>query len=206
MRRRVLTALLALCMAVSLLPVHALAVDVAAGSGLDTLGIRQISEKKYAVTPDVTEYEWILNNTSLTQQMMGHVMEIKVGEGSTASVAVGYSDFITAAFATRRRPIYSGVVQIGLKRVDNGSNTYSVATFRLVQRFEGNDLLQIKQYADGFREQIKAMNQQRAMEAELGNNEPICDAVDSSYHSTDDGEHFCITEAPIDGDHEDLPM
>ena len=54
--------------------------------------------------------------------------------------------------------------------------------------------------------QIKAMNQQRAMEAELGNNEPICDAVDSSYHSTDDGEHFCITEAPIDGDHEDLPM
>lgn len=92
MRRRVLTALLALCMAVSLLPVHALAVDVAAGSGLDTLGIRQISEKKYAVTPDVTEYEWILNNTSLTQQMMGHVMEIKVGEGSTASVAVGYGD------------------------------------------------------------------------------------------------------------------
>ena len=75
-----------------------------------------------------------------------------------------------------------------------------------MQRFEGNDLLQIKQYADGFREQIKAMNQQRAMEAELGNNEPICDAVDSSYHSTDDGEHFCITEAPIDGDHEDLPM
>lgn len=92
MRRRVLTALLALCMAVSLLPVHALAVDVAAGSGLDTLGIRQISEKKYAVTPDVTEYEWILNNTSLTQQMMGHVMEIKVGRDSTASVAVGYGD------------------------------------------------------------------------------------------------------------------
>ena len=92
MRRRVLTALLALCMAVSLLPVHALAVDVTAGSGLDTLGIRQISEKKYAVTPDVTEYEWILNNASLTQQMMGHVMEIKVGKDSTASVAVGYGD------------------------------------------------------------------------------------------------------------------
>lgn len=93
MRRRVLTALLALCMAVSLLPVYALAVDVAAGSGLDTLGIRQISEKKYAVTPDVTEYEWILNNASLTQQMMGHVMEVKVGTGSTASLALGYSDY-----------------------------------------------------------------------------------------------------------------
>lgn len=92
MRRRMLTVLLSLCMVVSLIPMHALAVDVAAGSGLDTLGIRQISEKKYAVTPDVTEYEWILNNASLTQQMMGHVMEIKVGEGSTASVAVGYGD------------------------------------------------------------------------------------------------------------------
>ena len=92
MRRRVLTALLALCMVVSLLPVQTLAVDISTGSGLDTLGIRQISEKKYAVTPDVTEYEWILNNASLTQQMMGHVMEIKVGEGSTASVAVGYGD------------------------------------------------------------------------------------------------------------------
>lgn len=117
-----------------------------------------------------------------------------------------YSDFITTAFAARRRPIYAGVVQIGLKRVDNGSNTYSVATFRLGQRFEGEELLQIKQYADGFREQIKAMNQQRAMEAELGNGEAICDAVGDGYQSTGDGEHFCITGGDINGDFEDLPM
>lgn len=117
-----------------------------------------------------------------------------------------YSDFITTAFAARRRPIYAGVVQIGLKRVDNGSNTYSVATFRLVQRFEGEELLQIKQYADGFREQIKSLNQQRAVEAELGNGETICDAVGDGYQSTGDGEHFCITGTAIDGDHEDLPM
>lgn len=101
-----------------------------------------------------------------------------------------YSDFITTAFAARRRPIYSGVVQIGLKRVDNGSNTYSVATFRLLQKFDGEELLQIKQYADGFREQIKTMNQQRALEAELGNSEAISDAVDHGYSSADDGEHF----------------
>ena len=106
MRRRVLTALLALCMAVSLLPVHALAVDVAAGSGLDTLGIRQISEKKYAVTPDVTEYEWILNNTSLTQQMMGHVMEVKVGTGSTASLALGYNDYNIGAIQSGTGPCW----------------------------------------------------------------------------------------------------
>lgn len=92
MRRRMLTVLLALCMVVSLIPMQVLAVDVKAESGLGTLGIRQISERKYAVTPDVTEYEWVLNNTSLTQQMMGHVMEVKVGKDSTASVAVGYGD------------------------------------------------------------------------------------------------------------------
>ena len=92
MRRRMLTGLLALCMVVSLIPMQVLAVDTKAEGGLGTLGIQQISEKKYAVTPDVTEYEWILNNASLTQQMMGHVMEIKVGEDSTASVAVGYGD------------------------------------------------------------------------------------------------------------------
>ena len=117
-----------------------------------------------------------------------------------------FSDFMNVSFVSRRRPVWSSIVEIGLKRVDNGSNTYSVATFKKLHDFSGEELAQIKQYADGFREQIKAMNQQRAMEAELGNNEPICDAVDSSYHSTDDGEHFCITEAPIDGDHEDLPM
>ena len=87
-----LTVLLALCMVVSLIPMQVLAVDTKAEGGLGTLGIQQISEKKYAVTPDVTEYEWILNNASLTQQMMGHVMEIKVGKDSTASVAVGYGD------------------------------------------------------------------------------------------------------------------
>lgn len=92
MRRKMLTVLLALCMVVSLIPMQVLAVDTKAEGGLGTLGIQQISEKKYAVTPDVTEYEWILNNASLTQQMMGHVMEIKVGKDSTASVAVGYGD------------------------------------------------------------------------------------------------------------------
>ena len=92
MKTRMLAILLALCMAVSLLPMQAMAVEIPTGSGLDNLGVRQISQKRYAVTPDVTEYEWVLNNASLTQQMMGHVMEVKVGTDSTASLALGYSD------------------------------------------------------------------------------------------------------------------
>lgn len=90
--KRLLSLLLAFCLTASLLPAQVQAAENASSGGLDRLGIRQISEKEYAMTPDVKEYEWILNNGALTQQMMGHVMEVKVGEGSTASIAAGYSD------------------------------------------------------------------------------------------------------------------
>ena len=90
--KRLLSLLLTFCLTASLLPAQVQAAENASSGGLDRLGIRQISEKEYAMTPDVKEYEWILNNGALTQQMMGHVMEVKVGEGSTASIATGYSD------------------------------------------------------------------------------------------------------------------
>ena len=90
--KRLLSLLLTFCLTASLLPAQVQAAENASSGGLDRLGIRQISEKEYAMTPDVKEYEWILNNGALTQQMMGHVMEVKVGKGSTASIAAGYSD------------------------------------------------------------------------------------------------------------------
>ncbi|MCR1906009.1 phosphodiester glycosidase family protein [Intestinimonas butyriciproducens] len=90
--KRLFSLLLTFCLTASLLPAQVQAAENASSGGLDRLGIRQISEKEYAMTPDVKEYEWILNNGALTQQMMGHVMEVKVGEGSTASIAAGYSD------------------------------------------------------------------------------------------------------------------
>ena len=90
--KRLLSLLLTFCLTASLLPAQVQAAENTSSGGLDRLGIRQISEKEYAMTPDVKEYEWILNNGALTQQMMGHVMEVKVGEGSTASIAAGYSD------------------------------------------------------------------------------------------------------------------
>lgn len=48
-----------------------------------------------------------------------------------------FNDFMNAAFVARRRPAWSSVVQIGLKRVDNGNNTYSVATFRRRPPYRG---------------------------------------------------------------------
>ena len=100
--KKLLSLLLTFCLTVSLLPAQVQAAEIASGSRLDTLGIRQISEKKYAMTPDVKEYEWVLNNSSLTQQMMGHVMEVKVGESSTASIAIGYGDDNIEAIKTGR--------------------------------------------------------------------------------------------------------
>ena len=77
-----------------------------------------------------------------------------------------FNEFMNAVCIVRRRPAWSFVVQIGLKRVDNGSNTYSVATFRKIADFTGEDIAKIKQYASSFRDQIRLMNQQRAAEAE----------------------------------------
>ena len=56
----------------------------------------------------------------------------------------------------RRRATYGSLIQIGLKKENNGSNDYSVATFRLLRDFEGEELAQIRAYANGFKEQIKA--------------------------------------------------
>ena len=88
MKKRICSVLLVLALTLVVLLPTAQAVD----GGIEEQGIRQISKTKYNVTSDVTEYEWLLNNGSLTEQMVGHVMEVKVGSSSTASIAVGYGD------------------------------------------------------------------------------------------------------------------
>ena len=102
MKKRLLAALLAFCMTVSLFPMQAMAAAAGNTSALGSLGIRQISSTAYSISPDVREYEWVLNNGALTQQMMGHVMEVQVGGGSTASIAVGYGDDNIEAIASGR--------------------------------------------------------------------------------------------------------
>ena len=48
-----------------------------------------------------------------------------------------FSDFYNQSFVPRRRGICGSIVSIGLKRVDNGSNTYSIATFKRLSDFSG---------------------------------------------------------------------
>lgn len=98
MKKRICSVLLVLVLTLVVLLPTAQAV----GSGIVEQGIREISKTQYNVAPGVTEYEWLLNNSSLTEQMVGHVMEVKVGSGSTASIAVGYGDDNIQSIASGR--------------------------------------------------------------------------------------------------------
>ena len=68
-----------------------------------------------------------------------------------------FKEFLNRAFMLRRRATYGSIVQIGLKRENNGTNDYSVATFKLLQDFQGEELAQIRAYANSFKEQIKLL-------------------------------------------------
>ena len=116
-----------------------------------------------------------------------------------------YSDFVNACFVSRHRPLYAAVVQIGLKKIE-GANTYSVATFKKVYDFVGEELAAIRAYALNFREQIKAINQMRANEAmNRADSDPLCDTL--PFSSTGNEAHFEISSNDLlDGDKDLLPL
>lgn len=72
-----------------------------------------------------------------------------------------FNDFMNAAFLTRGRAAFGSVIEVGLKRMTGNGNVYSVATFRKVYDFTGEELAQIKTFAVSFREQAKAMMEER---------------------------------------------
>jgi hypothetical protein len=117
-----------------------------------------------------------------------------------------FSDFMNVAFVSRRRPTWGSVVQIGLKRMNNGKDDYSVATFKKLYDFSSEQLMQAKAYADGFREQAKEMLKRRAEDA--GNRDGADDMYESKpdYKTGGDDEHFVITGGDvIDGERDELP-
>ncbi len=118
-----------------------------------------------------------------------------------------FSDFYNSAFASRRRGTCGSVVQIALKRASNGKDDYSIATFKRLYDFTGEQLAQIKAYADNFKLQIKAMLEQRTAEA-LNRPDSVMDDLpdyDTVFGGGDD--HFSISsqDTDIDGDREALP-
>lgn len=114
-----------------------------------------------------------------------------------------FKNFINQAFLLRRRPSYGSVIQIGLRKENTGGNDYSVATFRLVENFEGEQLAQIRSYAEGFKEQIKLTLKQRAETAKEQLDDG-CDYIGMGTQTAGNAERIYMNQV-IDGDREALP-
>lgn len=114
-----------------------------------------------------------------------------------------YTNFVNSAFLLRGRRVCSGLVQIGLRKVSSNGFTYSVATFKKLRDFEGEELVRICAYADSFRDQIKERLAERANQ-----NEALAgDGVEMGTVAKmlpDNGDHFDIGGV-IDGERERLP-
>ena len=115
-----------------------------------------------------------------------------------------FSDFFNAVFATRRRGTCGSVVSIGLKRMSNGKDDYSVSTFKKVSDFSGEQLAQAKAYAEGFKAQIKVINQQRAAEA-VSRGDDMYNGYSEDSCGNGDQVGASASVAYIDGDREALP-
>lgn len=114
-----------------------------------------------------------------------------------------FKNFVNQAFLLRRRPSYGSVIQLGLRKENNGGNDYSVATFRLVENFEGEQLAQIRTYAEGFKEQIKFTLRQRAETAKEQLDDG-CDYIGMGSQPADSAGPVYMNQT-IDGDREALP-
>lgn len=114
-----------------------------------------------------------------------------------------FREFVNQSFVLRRRVSYGSVVQIGLKRMNNGTNDYSVATFRRLYDFEGEELAQIRAYANSFKAQIRMMLSQRNEMLEEQRTD-ICEysALPEASANSEDG--FVVGQT-INGDREALP-
>ena len=115
-----------------------------------------------------------------------------------------YTDFVNASFVSRRRGVCGSVVQIGLKKKSNGKDDYSVATFKRLYDFTGEELAQIRAYANSFKEQIELILTQRAedIEAEAGNGVEM----ERPTRVIPDNEGHFEVGAGIDGDRDGLPL
>ena len=113
-----------------------------------------------------------------------------------------FNDFMNLAFVARRRPSYSAIVEIGLKRAESGGYTYSVATFRKVRDLEGEGLAAVKGYAANFKEQVKSLLAQR-VENYKSNVESLTGTA--PLELADNGDHFSYPGV-IDGERDELPL
>ena len=113
-----------------------------------------------------------------------------------------YKNFFNAVFALRNRPVYGSLVNISLKRASSNGYDYSVAVFRKVRDFAGDELPGITAYAEGFRKLLKESLEQRAKDqAEAAANAAREDNEPLSLPDNDG--HFAV--GLLDGERDLLP-
>ncbi len=112
-----------------------------------------------------------------------------------------YKEFVNKAFRLRNRASWGSVVEIKLKKENNGKQDYSVATFRRLYDFQGPDLAKVRAYANNFKNQIQLLNDQRAQAANE-HYEEFCQVEGGNAlpMAVEDGVPFVIN-----GDREALP-
>jgi hypothetical protein len=133
----------------------------------------------------------------------GEIMPIMLSLSPTSLKP--YNDFASACFLSKNRPTYTGIVKISLRKVE-GANAYSVAVFKKVRNFEGEELAKVTAYAKNFRAQIKAFLQTRTNEA-MNAKDVEASYDDLPYEYRDSGEHFVISSNDsINGDTDDIPL
>lgn len=114
-----------------------------------------------------------------------------------------FTTFVNSAFLLRGRRVCSGLVQIGLRKGASNGFTYSVATFKKLRDFEGEELAQVCAYADSFRDQIKQTLSERASQNEAQAGDGV-ERVSAPRVMPDNGDHFAIGGV-IDGERDLLP-
>ena len=114
-----------------------------------------------------------------------------------------WREFLNQSFLLRQRATYGSVIQIGLKKMNNGANDYSVATFRRLYDFSGEELAQIRSHANNFKEQIKLILQQRA-EMNEEQNDNGCDYVEAGSDLPGTDNQYIVPQE-INGDCDALP-
>lgn len=79
-----------------------------------------------------------------------------------------FAEFSNMVFLARRRAACGSIIQIGLKKANNGKDDYSVATFSKVRDFSGEELANVRAYAENFKKQVTMIHEQRSAELEAG--------------------------------------
>ena len=157
---------------------------------------------RFGSAPDGSKGKACKNMRVLYLLRSGEYMPLQVNLPPTSIKP--FKEFLNRAFMLRRRATYGSIVQIGLKRENNGTNDYSVATFKLLQDFRARSWLRSGLTPTVLRSRSNSLLQQRA-EITEEQRDTGCDYVIEPGAMTNEPADGHYTVSQINGDCEQLP-